>query len=121
MILHSTGKQVISFDSENKAHQALEKIIKEATKEGIESLNAVDSPIKGLRRINEASRFFENEILQYIDEDPNFSCEVPKNAKGKEQRSGYPDLLITHLPSDTKAFLDPKLYEDKSEKSSLYK
>ena len=82
-------------------------------------MNESDSPIKRLRRINEASASFEEVLLAIIDADPNFSCSIPRTSEGKEQRSGYPDLRIEHLPSKTVAYLDPKLYEQKNRTSSL--
>ena len=74
-------------------------------------------PLAG--RINEASRFFEDRLLELINAHPDFSCTIPKTTEGKEQRSGYPDLRIQHLPSKTIAYLDPKLYEQKSHDSSF--
>ena len=46
-------------------------------------------------------------------------CEIPKTKEGHEQRSGYPDLKITDLASGEIFYLDPKLMERGSEKSSF--
>lgn len=119
IIESSTEKKILPFSKQEPSHRALLKIIEQTAKESMKELNQAGSPIQGLRRINEASRFFEDKLLKKINAHPNFSCHVPKNSKGKRQRSGYPDLRILHLPSNTTAFLDPKLYEDKSERSTF--
>lgn len=85
----------------------------------VAQLNAPDSPTNGLRRINEASRFFEDALLYLISADPDYDCGFPLTASGSGQRSGYPDLLITHLPSQSHFYLDPKLVESGSLDSSL--
>src|SRR6267143_1717418 len=41
---------------------------------------------------------------------PGLSCDFPKTAEGKTQRSGYPDLRIVDLASKRVFYLDPKLY-----------
>ena len=38
---------------------------------------------------------------------------------GKAQRSGYPDLQITHTPTGRVTYLDPKLFEATSRASTL--
>jgi hypothetical protein len=82
-------------------------------------LNQEDSPVRGLRRINEASTHFESAISAKLDALPDFTCGSPKTAEGKTQRSGYPDLVIEHLPTGSFAYLDPKLFEETGRKSSL--
>jgi len=105
-VIHAaTGKKVIPLDKKTAAE-----------------LSQQDSPVKTLRRINEASRFFEDRIMQKLNLHPELQCSIPINNKGNEQRSGYPDILIIHTTPDgikTHAYLDPKLFEDKSRASSL--
>jgi len=115
----SSGKKVVPFQRENPYHAATSQQIKLAIKNTIKQLNQADSPVKKLRRINEASRYFEDLLLIEITKHPDFTCTIPKNAQGKIQRSGYPDLRIEHTPSNTVFYLDPKLYEQKSRSSSL--
>lgn len=43
----------------------------------------------------------------------------PGYHRGKSQRSGYPDLQITHVPSGRVTYLDPKLFEATSRTSTL--
>ncbi|WP_435893561.1 hypothetical protein [Oceaniferula spumae] len=122
-VIHSaTGKQVLPLSKENSAHAVLLEKVNAAARATVVKLNAQDSPVRKLRRINEASRYFEDGILEYLNAEDDITCEIPKNAKGNEQRSGYPDLLITHTAADgtvTRAYLDPKLFEEKSRSSSL--
>ncbi|MFT5906587.1 MAG: hypothetical protein ACI9E1_002197 [Cryomorphaceae bacterium] len=115
----SSGKKVLPFDKEIPSHAAVLAQIKVAIDKAIIMLNKADSPIKKLRRINEASRYFEDILLIEIDKHPELTCAIPLNRKGKAQRSGYPDMRIEHTASKTVFYLDPKLYEKKSRASSL--
>jgi hypothetical protein len=92
----SSGKKVLPFSKENPIHNAVLTEIKSAVEIAIVTLNKPDSPIMKLRRINEASRYFEDIILAEIDRHPKLSCTIPKNKQGKAQRSGYPDMRIEH-------------------------
>ena len=82
-------------------------------------LPAPDSPVKSLRRINEASRWFEDALLERLDATEQFSAKIPITAAGTSQRSGYPDIRVVHTASGRVFYLDPKLYEATSENSSL--
>jgi hypothetical protein len=122
VVMASSGKKVIPSDSTNLVHQLILDSISKGANEAIAALSAIDSPVRKLRRINEASRFFEDWLRQSINKHPSLVCSVPKNTQGKEQRSGYPDLLITYTATDgatTRAYLDPKLFEKKSQASSF--
>ena len=122
VILAGSGKKVIPSDTQTPAHKIILDTIGEAANLAVTELSTADSPIRKLRRINEASRFFENHVRKTISKHPSLSCTIPKNTQGHEQRSGYPDLLITHTDTDgttTHAYLDPKLYEEKSRASSF--
>ena len=115
----ASDKQVIPFDPDNPNHQFIAKKLHSALDDALIHMSRPDAPVRDLRRINEASRFFEDYLLKALNEVPELSCAVPANRQGKEQRSGYPDLLITHAASGTIFYLDPKLYEEKSRQSSL--
>lgn len=118
----SCGKNVIPADLQNPAHQLILDAIAAAADDAITAMNAPSAPVRNLRRINEASHFFEEHLRQQIHSQPSLSCAIPTNSKGKQQRTGYPDLIITHTSAEgtiTHAYLDPKLYEQKSEASSL--
>ncbi len=114
----SSGKHVIPLE-DIEAHLTVKAAIEAALEKSLKTLSAEDSPVRQLRRINEASRFFEDALHASINATPGLRCEVPPNRRGEAQRSGYPDLKITHLASGTVFYLDPKLVEQGSWSSTL--
>ena len=112
----TTGKRVIPAPGKD---DPLISAITAAVAESVERLNQEDSPVRNLRRINEASRYFEDEIMARLEPLDDFECGAPPTASGKAQRSGYPDLKIVHKPSGRVAYLDPKLFESGSRLSTL--
>ena len=119
VVAGASGKVLKPLESEAKSTQAIVAIIKSAADQALLLMNEEDSPVRGLRRINEASSHFEEILRAIIDADPGFTCTIPKTAEGKEQRSGYPDLRLEHLASKTVAYLDPKLFEATNRDSRL--
>ncbi len=113
-----SGKQVIPLAAK-ESHRRVKAAIESALTRAIEKLNAANSPVRSLRRINEASRFFEDALHERLDTEPDLSCDIPPNRRGEAQRSGYPDLRIVHEPSGEVFYLDPKLVEDGSWDSTL--
>lgn len=116
VIRESSGKTVLPLDS---VCEPVLDAIAQAADSTLAKFNDPNSPLIGLRRINEASRFFEDSLLALLDQHPDLTCQIPQTADGKTQRSGYPDLQITHLPTARVFYLDPKLYEASSRDSSL--
>lgn len=82
-------------------------------------MNGEDSPIRGLRRINEGSRFFEDRLMEGLENMEGITCGIPPTREGSAQRSGYPDLRITDEATGDVYYLDPKLMERGSAASSL--
>lgn len=115
----TTGKKILSVDKSNPIDLAIIELIAQAADHTLAKMNAPDSPSNGIRRINEASRFFEDIMMEYLNKVPGYSCTIPKNESGKQQRSGYPDLLLKHESSGIITYIDPKLYEKGNEKSSF--
>lgn len=113
-----SGKRVLPL-KETPAHRRIIDAIHKATAETIMELNQSDSPVRKLRRINEASRFFEDGLMARIEASEGLRCEVPPNRAGDHQRSGYPDLRITDEASGLVAYLDPKLVEEGSAESTF--
>ncbi len=113
-----SSKKVLPL-TDSPAHQRVIHAVEIALKETITELNRSDSPIRKLRRINEASRFFEDGILARIHAMPGLRCVVPPTRSGEHQRSGYPDLRISDIESGIVFYLDPKLIEQGSEDSTL--
>ena len=113
-----SGKRVIPLDR-SPAHAKVVKAIEAALAATLADLNQPSSPVRKLRRINEASKFFEDGILSRVNSTPGLSCEVPPTRSGEHQRSGYPDLRITDLETKTVIYLDPKLVEQGSSESTF--
>ncbi len=119
VIYHATGKKVVAIDPENETDQRVLKQIGTALDVVVEKMNAADSPIQSAGRINEVSSAFENMIRELLDTAPGLSCDFPKTAEGRVQRSGYPDLRLVDDASGRVYYLDPKLFADKSRASSF--
>lgn len=114
----STGRELRPA-GDDPAVREIRLAIEDAAAQTLDLFNAPDSPLRGLRRINEASRYFEDALRNLIDAHEGLTCGIPTTSEGKEQRSGYPDLRIEHEASGTVAYLDPKLFEADSRDSSL--
>jgi hypothetical protein len=113
-----SGKKVIAAKGRASEARVISAI--HGVMEGVlVRMNSEDSPIKGLRRINEGSRFFEDGLMEGLDAIEGISCETPQTREGDGQRSGYPDLRITDDTTGDVYYLDPKLMEKGSAGSSL--
>lgn len=119
VVAASANHKVIPLDEKNAAHLRITNAIRKALDESIQELSQPDSPVRTLRRINEASKFFEDRLLEKINQTAGLRCEIPPTKQGERQRSGYPDLKITDVASGTVSYLDPKLVESKSLHSTL--
>jgi hypothetical protein len=113
-----SGKRVLPLTAD-PAQVRVTTAIEKALKSTLAELNQTDSPIRKLRRINEASQFFEDGIHKHLNQIPGILCEVPPNRSGEHQRSGYPDLRIVDVESKTVFYLDPKLVEQNSIESTF--
>lgn len=82
------------------------------------AMNDPAHPIHSVGRINEASRFIEDQLMAECNKEPGWSCAIPRTSSGDEQRSGYPDLRLV-LDDKTVVFLDPKLFARGSKASTL--
>ena len=115
----ASGKRVVPLDPALAPHRRITEAVEAALDHARTVLSRPDSPVRGLRRINEASRFFEDILLENLDAQPDLTAGIPTTRDGHSQRSGYPDLRIVHEPSGTVAYLDPKLVEQGSWESTL--
>jgi hypothetical protein len=113
-----SGKRVLPLTDE-PAHLRVTNAIRKALEETLTEINKEDSPVRKLRRINEASRFFEDGLLSRLNAAQGLRCEVPPTRSGIHQRSGYPDLRITDVATGAVFYLDPKLVEQGSAASTL--
>jgi hypothetical protein len=119
VIFDATGKRVLAFDPQNEADRRVVKQISAACGETIKRLNAPDSVIQNVGRINEVSSYFEGTLRELLSSASGLSCDSPRTIEGKVQRSGYPDLRIVDLASKRVFYLDPKLYAVGSRNSSF--
>ncbi|MDB4754367.1 hypothetical protein OAF84_03715 [Akkermansiaceae bacterium] len=119
VMTQTSGTRVIPLDSGNPAHQAISRAVTKISSLVSKELSLEGSPAHEKRRINEVSALFENALKSGLDALPDFSCQIPPTSTGKQQRSGYPDLRVEHLPTQTVAYLDPKLFQHDSQQSSL--
>jgi hypothetical protein len=119
VILDATGKRVLAFDPRNEVDQRVVKQISAACDETMKRLNAPDSVIQNVGRINEVSSHFEDILRELLNSTSGLRCDSPPTLEGKMQRSGYPDLRIVDLASKRVFYLDPKLYAAGSRDSSF--
>jgi hypothetical protein len=119
VIFDTTGKKVLAYNPKDEIDQRVVKKIGAACDETMRRLNAPESPIQKVGRINEVSSHFEDTLRELLDSTPGLSCDFPRTAKGKVQRSGYPDLRVVDLASKRVFYLDPKLYAGGSRDSSF--
>lgn len=81
-------------------------------------LNGADSAFHRGGRINEASRFIEEQLRVELSREAKWKATIPRTAAGGEQTTGYPDILLVREDGAV-VYLDPKLYEDGSGGTSL--
>jgi len=119
VILSATRRRVIAIDLQNEVDRRVLKEISAALEEVVKRMSAPDSPIQSVARINEVSGPFENLIRELLNTAPGLTCDFPKTAAEKVQRSGYPDLRLVDSATGRVYYLDPKLYATGSRGSSF--
>ena len=119
LIFDTTGRKVLWFEANNPVDQRVAKAISAACDETMKRMNAPESVIQNIDRINEVSSRFEDTLRELLNATPGLKCDFPLTAEGKIQRSGYPDLRITDLETKRVFYLDPKLYAAGSRDSSF--
>jgi hypothetical protein len=119
-VIHAaTGKRILPVDTQDAATRDLLIKINGALDKTLARMNAPDNSAHAERRINEVSAHFEKALLAALNEVPGFTCDYPKTASGKAQRSGYPDLRLTDAATGRVVYLDPKLFEQNNRNSTL--
>jgi len=119
VILDTTGKHVLAVDAKNETDQHVIKQISAACDETMKRMNARDSVIQCILRINEVSGHFEDTLRELLNSKPGLSCDFPHAAQDRVMRSGYPDLRILDVASKRVFYLDAKLYAAGSRDSSF--
>jgi hypothetical protein len=119
VIFDATGKRVIAVDPHNETDRRVLKQISVVLDEVVRPLNVPESVIQGIPRINEVSSHFEDLMRELLNAAPGLSCEFPRTADGRVQRSGYPDLRLVDEATKRVFYLDSKLYAAGSRESSF--
>src|SRR5437762_152637 len=119
VIFDSTGTHVLACNPKDETNARVLKQMSSVLDEVMARLNAPESPIQGIPRINEVSSHFEDLIRELLNKTPGLACDFPKTAAGGKQRSGYPDLELVDQLSHRIYYLDPKLYAVGSRDSSF--
>jgi hypothetical protein len=119
VILDTTGKHVLAVEGKNGTDERVIKQISAVLDKTMRRMNAPDSPIQKVSRINEVSSRVEDLLRELLNATPGLSCDFPRTAGDKIQRSGYPDLRIVDLATKRVFYLDPKLYAVGSREGSF--
>jgi hypothetical protein len=114
-----SGKRVLAMDLAEAGDAELLDEIERALEAMFGAFSEADHPIHQVGRVNEVSRYLEEFLLARLDSVEGLSCQIPANASGELQRSGYPDLRLSHDASGRVFYLDPKVYKAGSETSSF--
>jgi hypothetical protein len=119
VILYSTGKKVLPIDANDENDARVLKAIGVALDETLKRMNAPDAAVQSVGRINEVSSSFENTVREILNTTAGFSCDFPKTAANRTQRSGYPDLRLVDTTTNRIYYMDPKLFAAGSRHSSF--
>jgi len=110
----TTGKNILPVNPEAVWLKRLAAVLDRT----LAAMNDPAHPIHSVGRINEASRFIEDQLMAECNKEPGWSCGIPRTSAGEEQRSGYPDLRLV-LEDQSVVYLDPKLFARGSKTSTL--
>lgn len=119
VIFGATGRRVLPLQVTNAADRDLVARLGDALDQVLLELNAPDHPAHTERRINEVSAHFEQAIRAALNAQSSFACDYSRNAAGRVQRAGYPDLRLEDRATGRVVYLDPKLFERGNRTSSL--
>lgn len=116
VVLAATGRKVFAVNPENdeawlkKLGQILDHVLK--------TVNDPSHAVQAGGRINEASRFIEEELMTQLNSVPGWKGSIPETSSQTQQRSGYPDIRLL-LEDQRIVYLDPKLHAVGSRMSSF--
>ncbi|MDQ6624998.1 MAG: hypothetical protein M3Y69_02495 [Verrucomicrobiota bacterium] len=119
VIRAATGKEVRAIDRADATDVRVLKQIGEGLDEVLRRMNAPDAIVQSVARINEVSSAFEETMREVMNTAPGLSCDFPKTANERVQRSGYPDLRLVDTATKRVYYMDPKLYAEGSRTSSF--
>jgi hypothetical protein len=107
VIAAATGWRILPIDSKRDA--GMLRSLGAALDAALRVLNDPEHPMHAVSRVNEMSRFVEDEIRAQINRIEGWTCGIPETSAGGEQRPGYPDLRIV-TDAGLVIYLDPKIY-----------
>lgn len=119
VIFYTTGKKVLAINPQDENDARVVKQIGAGLDEVLKRMNAPDAKVQSVARINEVSSAFEDTMREVMNAVPGLSCDFPKIATNKVQRSGYPDLRLVDNATQRVYYMDPKLYAQDSRDSSF--
>ncbi len=119
VICAATGKSIVPIDPADENDARVLKAIGTGLDEVLQRMNAPDAKVQSVARINEVSSFFEEMLRDVMNKVPRLSCDYPKTADERVQRSGYPDLRLVDTETKRVYYMDPKLYAEGSRTSSF--
>jgi hypothetical protein len=119
VIAATTGKSVLPVDGKSEIDRRVIQGVSRVLDEAMKRMNAPESPMQNVARINEVSSHVEDLLRELLNASPGLSCDFPRTSEGHVQRSGYPDLRIVDRASQRVFYLDPKLYAAGSRDSSF--
>ena len=80
LIFDTTGRKVLPFAANNAVDQRVASAISAACDETMQRLNAPNSEIQNVHRINEISSHFENTLRELLNATPGLRCDFPLTA-----------------------------------------
>ena len=114
-----SGYKVLPVDTTDAVDAAMLTHVQGSLDEMLLELAQPENTIHAVGRVNEISRHVEDFLLGRLNAVEGYECTIPANAKGRMQRSGYPDLRLVHTASGRVFYIDPKVYKLGSETSSF--
>ena len=114
-----SGHPVLAVDPADPVDAGMLDSITDALASSLKQFADAEHPIHQIGPVNEISRLVEDTMQEELDAMEGYLCEVPVNASGHRQRSGYPDLRFVHIESGRVFYLDPKVYRKGSETSTF--
>jgi len=82
LIFDTTGRNVLPFAANNAVDQRVANAINAACDETMQRLNAPNSEVQNVDRINEISSHFENTLRKLLNATPGLRCDFPLTAPG---------------------------------------
>src|SRR5438874_1171043 len=119
VIFDTKGKRVLALNRGDENDARVVREISAVLNEVMARLNAPESVIQRIGRINEVSSHIEDLTRELLAGVAGLDCDFPTTADGRLQRSGYPDLRLIDQQTRRVYYIDPKLYAAGSRDSSF--